>query len=119
MTPNIEAVRKRLAEIRERAEKATPGEWRLSGCDWIWSRPGSVEIGIMNCTTPSSESKCLENGQFIAASRTDVPALLALVEALLAEREAAFRGPHDAYWQALSSCDAALARFAGEAPDAN
>jgi hypothetical protein len=71
----------RLQEIRERAEKATPGPWKaefggvyppesaarlesdLAGMAFLWPLPGGNE----------------EDAEFIAASRADVPYLLQLV----------------------------------------
>jgi hypothetical protein len=71
----------RLQEIRERAEKATPGPWKaefggvyppesaarlesdLAGMAFLWPLPGGKE----------------EDAEFIAASREDIPYLLQLV----------------------------------------
>lgn len=64
-----DAILKHLAEILERAEKATPGEWDfLSHGEVV-----SVETGDSVCMV------CLRHGvedtKFIAAAKTDVPAL--------------------------------------------
>jgi hypothetical protein len=94
-----------LAEIRERADKATPGPWlyrpRIID-DW-----GSVRAGVDGYHVAISrdgdgigaDQKAMDehrknktdpyepNGRFIAHARTDIPALLALVEAKQAEVE--------------------------------
>lgn len=145
----MEAVKKRLAEIRERAEKATPGPWVhsyfgtqvLTGDNWNSVCRMHTCGNLPNCNNahwedgrgPKGEDS---NAHFIAASRTDIPALLDLVEALLekvqrdikrcrshrswdvelwdAENQGNSRAAHD---QACNECRealAAIARFGGE-----
>jgi hypothetical protein len=82
--------KEQVAEIRARAGKATKGEWRLSGCDWILAHNGET-VGHLVCTVPSISSECYNNGRFIAASRTDIPNLLDSHEELRERAEAAER----------------------------
>lgn len=87
MTLNLDA-------IKARAEAATKGPW-ASGRDWgtITSGPDSVAHGWHETTCPECDgtvytqghvSISVEDLEFITASRTDVPALVAEVERLRA-----------------------------------
>lgn len=81
-----------LAAIEERASKATPGPW-----DYYAAQCCPDMGGVMN----SSNTKCLkavvgqrydhpasiEDAAFIAASRTDVPRLVAALRLAMAEHE--------------------------------
>ncbi len=64
-----------LRAIRERAERATPGEWRL---DYGEMSVYTDDADVANDVITSA------NLEFIAASRQDVPALLATVAELQA-----------------------------------
>ena len=78
----------RLAEIRARAENATPGPWRASVVSTYVDADGrrSGKGGIYPAGEQGSPPVFLTMGwrandaTFIAASRTDLPALLAAVE---------------------------------------
>ena len=77
----------RLAEIRARVDAATEGPWENDETDpGVW---GLEHIIIGNYTarddfdSPMWEDGTPEDREFIAASRTDLPALLAAVEAVL------------------------------------
>lgn len=70
----------RLAEIKARAEAATEGSW--------------LNVGLVVCSTTTHEDVAdtvvepvnlqqLANAEFIAHARTDVPALVAALEAVL------------------------------------
>lgn len=81
----------RLAEIRARAEKATPGPWKWANHDcagglteWIEGPDGKCVPGIalFDCFYFEPQGS---NAAFIAHARTDIPALLSAVEALQAE----------------------------------
>ncbi len=75
-----------LAEILERAEKATPGPWTAYSSAWM---VGS-ECGLIADTNEygDSETKAsAPNCAFIAYARDDVPALVAEVKRLRAELE--------------------------------
>src|SRR5260221_9904389 len=66
-----------LKEIRERAEKATPGPWLglyLSGdtINGVKNAPGAVGLGEVGLTAADHK--------FITHAREDIPALLAEVE---------------------------------------
>jgi hypothetical protein len=70
----------KLREIEERAEKATSGPWMYGcGTSTVLCETGIVrtedrEAILVNCGRGSG-SESQEDGEFIAASRTDVPAL--------------------------------------------
>lgn len=82
----------RLAEIRARVENATPGPWEWdgeSGEDWpqgdnsLIARQGTEEAVICAWGYDAYGITVDEaDAEFIAASRTDLPALLAAVEAV-------------------------------------
>lgn len=80
----------RLAEIRARVEAATEGPWEdvvndLNEDVDVW-RDGESRLWVANTGNLFTESaqlarQTLADAEFIAASRTDLPALLAAVEA--------------------------------------
>jgi hypothetical protein len=79
-----------LAEIRERAEAATPGPWfgipnpDWSGANWRIARDANEpwgNFGQLAYVAP-------QNGPFIAHARTDIPALLSHIAAVEAQRDA-------------------------------
>ena len=75
----------RIAEIRERCDKATPGPWSVdeeSGDVWvpsIWRSVAIIEDLDLPLVNPAADRA------FIAAARQDVPDLLAEVERLRKE----------------------------------
>jgi hypothetical protein len=81
-----EALDARLAAIREREQKATKGPWKAvfdscakCGGEWdVYEIPGGAHAKFYRT----------EDAEFIAHTRSDIPWLLALVQALLAERDA-------------------------------
>jgi hypothetical protein len=80
-----------LEEIRERAEKATPGPWDIDGSDnqnWgIRSVAGDQPSIAPMAGYRSKDTEA--DAEFIAHAREDVPALLARIEKLEAIAEAA------------------------------
>lgn len=76
-----------LSEVEERANTATKGEWKP---DWLDSgnstycvvAPASVVGGFGAIARTSREKRGWENAEFIAAARSDVPRLCALVRTL-------------------------------------
>lgn len=74
----------RIAEMRERCDKATPGPWSVdeeSGDVWvpsIWRSVAIIEDLDLPLVNPAADRA------FIAAARQDVPDLLAEVERLRA-----------------------------------
>ncbi|MCP1354597.1 hypothetical protein [Aneurinibacillus migulanus] len=68
-----------LREIAERERKATPGPWQYS-YEWYEVQAGK-NVAITERTTGYVD------GKFIAAARTDIPRLLAHIEAQQAEIE--------------------------------
>lgn len=77
----------RLDAIRARCEAATKGPWELTK-DGRYEDHDECRINLPNDTI---ELCSYENGEFIAHARTDVPDLLAEVERLTRELEAAKR----------------------------
>ena len=86
--------RETLARIRAQADAATPGPWETDGTGEVsqhWSRPEpwetvvGTEVSCMSyCYGGSAKgAERAEDAKFIAASRTDVPALLDLADAVL------------------------------------
>ena len=77
----------RLAEIEERANAATPGPW------WPEHRGVMAEgVEIVDDCAVAGWDVYPENQAFIAAARTDVPALVAEVRRLAAALDAAADG---------------------------
>src|ERR1700743_2796692 len=85
---------KRLAEIRARAEKATAGEWLVNPIN------AYVDAAQTDCTPLAvcamlwptdlrTEDETFANAEFIAHARSDIPFLLAVIERLAKQRDAA------------------------------
>lgn len=74
-----------LQAIKERAEKATPGPWKVGR----QSPNGACNVGTINglLTAQTTDGS---NAEFIAHAREDVPKLLAEVERLRRENRFAF-----------------------------
>lgn len=74
-----------LDAIQARCEAATPGPWQLDG-PWWWNDrkcSGMVSAGgARDAVVISPHGQNDANERFIAAARTDVPALVVLVERL-------------------------------------
>jgi len=77
-----------LDTIRERADAATPGPWATAlevdhdGQYWVVTPPdGSVLFSVCK-VGHKGEPKTEEDAEFIAHARTDIPALLAHIDAL-------------------------------------
>lgn len=79
----------RLEVIKARCEAATPGEWIVSKYN-VTAYHESLEDGYrIIVRDPDDEGPTHEDKEFIAAAHNlDIPALVRLIEALLAEREA-------------------------------
>lgn len=83
---------KRLAEIRARANAATPGPWsrnyqgKFMAPDPLWPGEPDMVTGVITASTyPGQEGMIFasdEDAAFVVAARTDVPALLAHLDAL-------------------------------------
>jgi hypothetical protein len=74
-----------LAEVKARADAASPGPWYPEtdpdASPGVWTDRGA-ELGF--------DTNRAEDAEFIAHARTDVPALLARIAELEAERDAGF-----------------------------
>lgn len=83
VTTEQDSVR-RLAEIRERAEKATQGPWTAD--EWNDIHAGKVAVAE---AYPNEGGGVYQevDADFIAHSREDVPYLLSLIDFLTAERD--------------------------------
>ena len=119
-----EDVAGRLAEIRERADKATPGPWECEHEDYV----SSVYLGSANAgsypvqrapihrdtdITDRQADEARSTVEFIAHSREDAPYLLDLIDSLIAERDEALENalrfhqlvrPSDEDWVYCESC---------------
>ena len=71
-----------LARMKAYAKVATPGPWKFTYCSDADGGYGHVEIIPWSCITLRS----LSDAEFIAHARTDVPWLIAVIDALRAER---------------------------------
>lgn len=72
-----------LDEIRERAEKATPGAWEVGHAS-IWAR---INGALTRIFAICGSRKWEPDAQFIAHARTDIPALLSEADRLRDENE--------------------------------
>ena len=78
-----------LEAIKARAQAATPGEWYVERCG-DFDDPSFIIAGVVRDRYGDNALNCGSDealGQFIAHARTDVPALVAEVERLTAERD--------------------------------
>lgn len=87
MTPE----RIKLGEVRDRCEKATPGPWVVQNESRMQNSRINAEIGgpghtvatvwdcLSNCRHAETKISAKADREFIAASRTDLPALEAVV----------------------------------------
>ena len=69
----------RLDEIKKRIEASTPGPWRKEGNGAVWGPCG--DTGSMRVAMVGYASFDESNTNFIAHSRTDLPALVEVVDA--------------------------------------
>jgi hypothetical protein len=81
-------VRTRLAEMRGRVEGATDGPWEArttgrSGGDHWYVLDGASSIASIHASDGEDEDQREPDATFIAHARTDLPALLDAVEAVL------------------------------------
>jgi len=72
LPPNLQAV-------RDRADKATAGPWKASNGDKVFYVSSKSHSGHIAKVYPKNADA---NANFMTASRTDVPALLDLIETL-------------------------------------
>jgi hypothetical protein len=87
-----------LAEIRDRAEKATPGPWvrfsvrkRIGGAQFILVGPEGLPIILVPTgVSAQSQNEAFIDANFVAHSRDSIPFLLAKVERLTSARDAAY-----------------------------
>lgn len=79
MTTKLESY---LQEVKERAEKATPGAWlhEKHKDDYVFPPASCGEDHPPVCDVSNSNSR---DADFIAHSRTDIPKLLAMLEEAL------------------------------------
>ena len=96
----------KLKEIKERAEKATPGPWYPCGCRYtmIYRDLNSQEIEDIAevCNHFRDEEQIEMNKQFIAASRTDIPRLVKALEACRDQRNIMIGLHHGDYAEAIN-----------------
>lgn len=79
----------RIAEIRERANAATPGPWGTQGGSYACIYSDAGVVGDIVCEPPEGVEESLQawprTSEFIAHARQDVPELLDALEAAEAE----------------------------------
>jgi len=77
---------KELEAIKQRAEKATEGPWKTTPLHQRGRpEPSGYLVTLPDAVSVDYPLLCKTNAEFIAASRTDVPALVAEVERLKKE----------------------------------
>lgn len=87
-----------LEAIKKRAEAATPGPWDVAdkydkeqSWPWVIAFDGDAEPWwVAECAIDITPTDGVDNAQFIAHARSDVPALVAEVEKLRGRLEAEF-----------------------------
>ena len=72
---------KYLAEVKARAEAATPGPWQRGGSGTVIADVGGDSAFDIIATEDVGLCKDFENTEFIMHARTDVDRLVAMVEA--------------------------------------
>ncbi len=95
-----------LEAIRTRADAATPGPWRTWN-DGHVGAPAAHIGGIFMPTNCADHAQWMPDATFAAHAREDVPALVAELAVLRAQRDAA-----------LAACDAAVAEHDHAATEA-
>jgi hypothetical protein len=83
--PYVTAAKPRLRDVEARAAAATEGPWRFWN-DGVVGYPTRLGLGLGVNPSPNSDhgDQRRIDATFIAASRTDVPALTAAIRAVLA-----------------------------------
>ena len=103
MTPDIEA-------IKARADKATAGPWANDAPACVaklWPEGGKMTVA----TAPHETFFGIANAEFIAHARTDIPALIAAIEASETARVKAEQ-ERDALKEALRQCISPIGGYA-------
>lgn len=70
---------KRIAEIKARAEAATPGEWQHQD-DMYWGAVREAGHQLFAHSRDIAEAQIKNDCRFVAHARTDIPWLLARLE---------------------------------------
>ena len=106
--------REQLDAIRARVEAATPGPWEPSSDTLTWIHVEAHGLTVAECRTylnrQHTDKQNDANAAFIASAREDVPALLAEVERLTAERDAIAKTAVQE-WKDASGYDDLLAAY--------
>jgi len=74
---------KYLAEVKKRAEAATPGPWQRGGSGTVIADVGGDISFDVIAPNDIGVSKELENREFIIHCRTDIPRLVEMVETVI------------------------------------
>jgi hypothetical protein len=100
-----------LAQIRERADRATPAPWKIWGMSVAADPVGNSNVD--DCIDVAHTVMLDEHGkprtfdaQFIAHARTDVPALVGALEAVLAIHQPEWTGPDVLHSSGYYRCSA-------------
>ena len=73
---------KRLDEIEARANAATEGPWEADGSAHVLTADNTPTF-VARCADPGGSDAGVPDAEFIAHARTDVPALVAALRAVL------------------------------------
>jgi hypothetical protein len=122
MSDTIQEVRRKLDEMQKVCDAATPGPWKSDvgfvGADrrkFLIREPGMDRVLFGKHIVEAEEEQYDLDCDFTAVARTDLPACLTLISALLDEREVCRSdGPYtfEAHLAAEEAVSAALAQFA-------
>lgn len=75
-----------LQEIEDRANKAAPGPWRRSGHEFDMTGDGDVVDEIICDGHYCASYWRVNDAEFVAKARQDIPKLLAVIEKLIEQR---------------------------------
>lgn len=83
---------KRIREIKERAEKATPGKWKVEKYYHDEPYEEFIKSAVIVCrnrtiTRNDWSNPVMADLEFLANARQDIPYLLAKIEELVNEKE--------------------------------
>ena len=96
-----------LAAVQQRADAAIDGRWVYGGQGWVFAQAVSIGDGELRDLLAQVRTNDAD-AEFIAASRTDVPRLVAALEAVLDAHEPVNAllnpGPHERVVKVCTGC---------------
>lgn len=96
--------REQLEEIRARVAKAIEGPWEADG----WEVYGPAHRWVAETHDPDNVEQCEADASFIAAARTDVPALLEEIDRQISTLHAVLMGAAEDYRQCIVAARASM-----------